>query len=124
MAVRFNRGDKLTMTKKTTEKVSKERASVSRERRLALALRAVLDGISEVDGDTGSEAVQEAVEAAGVVLDELGYTSLEGIPKQVARLEAELATALEAKDYNRVSELGRELEKAKAGKASVKEVVE
>lgn len=112
------------MTKKTTEKVSKERASVSRERRLALALRAVLDGISEVDGDTGSEAVQEAVEAAGVVLDELGYTSLEGIPKQVARLEAELATALEAKDYNRVSELGRELEKAKAGKASVKEVVE
>lgn len=106
------------MAKKTTEKVSKERASVSRERRLALTLRAVLDaGLSAHTEEAYADAEMEAA----AVLTDLGYANLEGIPKQVARLEAELATALEAKDYNRVSELGRELEKAKAGKASVKQ---
>jgi len=50
------------------------------------------------------------------LLTELGYSGIESIPKKLARLEAELATALESKDYAKVAELGRELEKAKAGK--------
>jgi hypothetical protein len=51
-------------------------------------------------------------------LEEMGYGTLEGIPHQVARLEAKLATAIETKNYTRVSELGRELEKARQGKST------
>lgn len=105
---------RVRMTKKgkteATEVEKKERAAVGRERRLALVLRAVLD-----EWDEGRES--ESSVAAVTVLSDLGYGSLQSIPTLVLRLEAELAQAVESKNYTRVSELGKELEKAREGKA-------
>lgn len=103
------------MTKKKVAETT-ERASVSRERRLALALRAVLDEVADV------EALDVHHSASSVLID-LGYGGLEGIPKQVAALTAELKTATEAGEWARVAALGQQLERVKAGK-SLKSVVQ
>lgn len=97
------------MGKKATTTEVKERASVSRERRLALALRGLLDGIEDNNPEDAAVLAQEE-------LYTLGYSELVGIPRRVAALEAELAKAIEVKSYSRVTELGRELERARAGK--------
>ena len=102
---------------KAKAKESKERAAVGRERRLALALAAVMDAYSEIPSpEEHRDAVEEAETSATELLNELGYNGIESIPRRLARLEAELATALESKDYAKVAELGAELEKAKAGR--------
>lgn len=99
--------------KKSTESTEKkERASVGRERRLALALAAMRDAADD------NAVIPEAAKSADELLNQLGYQGLVSIPKRVAVLEAELATALESKNYTRVSELGLELEKARLGKSS------
>lgn len=97
------------MAKKKAE--TKERATVSRERRLALALRAVLEQKTHDSTESGS-----AEHNAETVLDELGYGSLVGIPKRVATLNEQLATAVTAGDGKEIARLGLELERAKAGK--------
>ncbi len=94
-------------TKKRVE--NKERAAVGRERRLALAL------VAFMDADTDNEQ-DAATGEAKALLDELGYNDIESTAKRLKRLEADLSTAIELKDYAHVAELGRELEKAKAGK--------
>lgn len=97
-------------TKKKPTKVTKPRAIISNERRLALALRAVLDQ-QTYDGENGTAETD-----AQTVLNELGYGSLVGIPKQIAQLEFQLATAVTDKDYPSIARLGRELERVKSGK--------
>lgn len=107
------------MAKKS--KKTKERASTSRERRLALALRAVLDALQPQDGETveiKTEGTIEAMQAAVTTLNDLGYESLVGIPKRVAALNAELKTATESQDWAKVASLGAELVKAQAGKST------
>lgn len=93
-------------------KVVVVRATVSRERRLALALKAVLD----VEGDDLHQALEDAKET----LAAFGYGDLEAIPTRVARIEAELTKALEAADGKEISRLGQELQRAQAGKPPVK----
>lgn len=117
---KYNRGqtqeEKEAMATSGTKKVekakkveTKERAPVSRERRLALALRAVLD---EWPTDSPSAAVIDADE----VLKSLGYETLVGIPKRIAELESQLHAAVGAGDYSTVAKLGQELDRVKAGK--------
>lgn len=103
------------MAKKKAE--TKERASVSRERRLALALRAVLDATMDasVDAEQAPE-IKEVFTGALTTLTDLGYSTLEGIPKRVARLNAELKAAVESGDGKEIARLGLELERAKSGK--------
>lgn len=110
----------MSRQKKTESTEKKERASIGRERKLALALRAVLDAHASLSESEGVQADTDA----DTLLTELGYGTLEGIPKRVARLEAELATALESKNYTRVSELGKELERAREGKSSAPPVTD
>lgn len=108
----------MSRSKKTESTEKKERAIVSRERRLALALVAILDANRGI-GSAGGEELQAKTEAeASELLFELGYGSLKSIHTQVAILEEELADAIRAKDYPHVSELGKELEKARLGKSS------
>lgn len=98
------------MAKKQRE--TKERATVSRERRLALALRAVLDAVGRDTDVSGDVSVTEAYNT----LDGLGYKDLEGIPKQVTRLNDALKIAVENGDGKEIARLGLELERAKSGK--------
>ncbi len=96
------------------------RASTSRERKLALALRAVLDAWDDNAADaTNEEDMDAASTHALAVLKEFGYSTLEGIPKRLARLNEQLATALTAGDGKEIARLGLELERAKTGKPSV-----
>jgi hypothetical protein len=110
----------MATNKKKTE--PRERASVSRERRLALALRAVLDAWSTVgiNDDVLKEvertAVEEAETAANELLNEFGYSKLESIPARLQRLNVELKVAVEAGDGDEIARLGKELSRAKAGK--------
>lgn len=103
---------------KTKKVATTERASVSRERKLALALRAVLDA---TDGQVQHEPIGEAVAKAAIeattVLGELGYANLEGIPSRLARLNEQLTAAVAAGDGAEISRLGEELTRAKSGKA-------
>jgi hypothetical protein len=101
------------MAKRNGKKGSKERAATSRERRLALALRAVLDEVAKSDDAWLRDAV---VTDAMTTLDGLGYGSLVGIPKRVAALNEQLTAAVAAGDGKEISRLGLELERAKAGK--------
>lgn len=94
---------------------NKERASVSRERRLALALRAVLEQNVGNDGDGQGTAFSDA----NTVLNELGYADLQGVPMRIALLNQQLTAAVAAGDGKRIAELGLELERAKAGKEPV-----
>jgi hypothetical protein len=107
------------MAKKVKETTT-ERASVSRERRLTLALVALIDanrdtGNSEIVG--AEEAQAKAEQDAVNILSALGYSNLEGIPKRVARLNEQLTAAVAAGDGKEISRLGIELERAKLGKA-------
>lgn len=94
---------------------NKERASVSRERRIALALRAVLDATNGT-----VEELTDAVDNATTVLEQLGYGSLVGIPKRLKDLNEELTAAVAAGDGKRIAELGLELQRAQAGKEPAK----
>lgn len=106
-------------SRKRAVKESKgERASVSRERRIALALRAVLDASEGAVFDNVSAEFQEAQKTAITTLDELGYGTLVGIPKRIAELEGQLHAAMGANDYGTVARLGLELERVKAGRVS------
>lgn len=99
--------------KKVTSEV-KERASVSRERRIALALRAVLEQSSGNDGEGQGTAFADA----DTTLSELGFRDLVGIPQRIAELEGQLHAATGAKDYAQVAKLGLELDRVKAGRVS------
>lgn len=117
--------EKLDMAKAKAAKAaeSKERAAVGRERRLALALRAILDVTDKIEPG-GNKPLDLAVEEAQQLLVELGYTGLEGIPRTLERLNAELQSAFAAGDGETISRLGRELAKTKAGKVYRKPAVE
>lgn len=102
---------------KGRRKNGRERASISRERRLALALRAVLDANEFVGDDVETQKeTSEAVNDAKNILDALGYGSLVGIPKRLKELNEQLAKAMEAGDGKEIARLGLELDKTKAGK--------
>lgn len=125
---KYNRGmteeEKEAMaTRKKAEKVetgkveTKERAAVGRERRLALALQAVLDATEKmVLISSTDEPLSFAVIEATKLLDSLGYAGIESTAKRVARINEELNTAIAAGDGARIAELGKELQKAQAGK--------
>jgi hypothetical protein len=98
--------------KTTTETTTKERALVSRERRLALALRAVLDAVQ----GTSEAAIANECGVATTTLIDLGYEQLEGIPKRLANLNAHLTKAVAMGDGKEIARLGLELERAKAGR--------
>jgi hypothetical protein len=101
----------------------KERAAVGRERKLALMLRALLDANKDT-GDreiVGADEAQAKVEMdANALLDELGYGDLEATQSVVRRLTAELNAATEAANWGRVSQLGKELERARNGRPITK----
>lgn len=94
----------------TKKKAMTERATVSRERRLALALRGLMDGMA--DGETDN-----ALKDATSILDEFGYSQLEGTQRRLARINGELAAAIAAGNGKEIARLGLELERAKAGKS-------
>ena len=100
--------------KKATE--TRTKAAVGRERKLALALRALLDSLENriVGGEAESE-VTDAEQGAIALLTELGYKDLESIPKRVAALNAQLKSAVEAGDGATIAALGLELERANKG---------
>ena len=100
------------MAKKNGKKKS-ERASVSRERRIALALRAVLDAAE--DNNISEELTTACREAEGL-LDFMGYSGMIGIPSRLKELNKQLAVAVDAGDGKEISRLGLAIEKAKAGK--------
>lgn len=99
------------MGSKKNGKKKGERATVSRERRLALAIAAIRD---ELD-DKNIESV-EAVVDANTVMFELGYDGLMGVPKRIALLNAELKAAVDAGDGKEISRLGLLIDRVKAGK--------
>ena len=115
-------------TKKKTTETARVKAAVGRERRLALALRAVLDAAAD-SGTMGQEDNAEgllvkAEEDASKLLTELGYTDLESIPRRLTRLNDALKQAMEAGDGKLIAQLGEELDRAQRGlppsKAKVK----
>lgn len=107
-------------TKAGKKNGNKERASVSRERRLALALRAVLDALEHVElsateGKTLDD-INDAGQDGASTLNELGYGSLVGIPKKLKELNEALAIAVENKDGAAIARIGAEMVKVQAGK--------
>lgn len=108
-------------TRKKAATTAKVRASVGKERQLALALRALLDSLADVP-IKHQEGVTEAEMAAGNVLANLGYGNLVGLPKLKRELEAELKNAFAASDYATVTKLSAQLERVKLGK-SLKSIV-
>jgi hypothetical protein len=94
---------------------NKERASVSRERRLALALRALLDAIE----DGGDAWLPSTRQDAVTLLNGLGYSTLEGIPRRVTKLNEQLTAAVAASDGKEIARLGLELQRAQEGKPPV-----
>ena len=100
-------------TKKKVE--AKERAAVGRERRLALALAGVGDAAGVVSSEVNPE-LNMALALAYELLNELGYSGIESTAKRLSRINQELTQAIADGDGARISELGKELEKAKAGK--------
>lgn len=101
------------MGKKVKKNETNGRATVSRERRIALALRAVLEEQSTQDANEG---LSEMGYAADTILIELGYGNLQGIPSRLKELNEQLTKAVEAGDGKEIARLGLELERAKAGK--------
>lgn len=100
---------------------NKERASVSRERRIALALVALLDAIDDtVDNpDAKGDEVTVAKDAAAKTLEDLGYESLEGIPRRLRKLNEQLTAAVAAGDGATIARIGAEMVKVQAGKEPV-----
>lgn len=107
------------MGKKNGKKKS-ERASVSRERRLALALRAVLDALEHVELTAAEgmtlDAISDARQEGAQTLIDLGFGTLVGIPKRLKELDEALATAVENKDGKEIARIGAEMVKVQAGK--------
>lgn len=102
-------------TKKKAE--NKERAAVGRERRLALALVGLMDAYSDVPSpDKSRDTIEEAETTAQTLLTELGYQDVESTAKRLVRINEELTEAIAAGDGARIAELGKELQKAQAGK--------
>lgn len=106
------------MTKAKGGKKSKERASVSRERKLALATRGLLDSLESLKLPESPEhnLVAQAEMEARTILSDLGYSGLVGIFKRVAALNEQLAAALAAGDGKEIARLGVELQRAQQGK--------
>jgi hypothetical protein len=105
------------MGKRKAAAETKERATVSRERKLALALRGMLDGIEDQEPPFEmSNGLVAAENQAQALLKELGYSDLEGIPRRVAKLNEALKVAVENGDGAEISRLGTELTRAKEGK--------
>lgn len=107
------------MAKKNGKKKS-ERATVSRERRLALALRAMLDGLEHIElsaseGNTLDD-ITAAEQNAVAVLNDLGYGSLVGIPKRLKELNEQLKAVVDAGDGKEISRLGLLIDRVKMGK--------
>ena len=96
----------MTTTKKKTE--TKERAAVGRERKLALALTALLDS-------EGNDDHSDHIDPARLLLKELGYGDLISIPRRVAALNTQLKAATDATNWGEVARLGGELARAQAG---------
>lgn len=103
--------------KEATDEVkeTKERAAVGRERRLALALAGLLDAYDPNNEHTVDECAA-AVGVAQTLLNDLGYSNLESTAKTLARINKHINDAVAAGDGERLAELGKELQKAKAGK--------
>jgi len=93
----------------------KKRQSPSVERKLALALVALLEDISLIHIGEVVSATENSDRAAREVLKANGYEDLESIPRRVARIEAEMKAALEAHDGTKLGQLGPALERAKKG---------
>ena len=106
------------MTKKQPTE-PKERAAVGRERRLALALRAVLDAAAPYTAapfaNNENDDLERAAHDAIGVLHDLGYKDIESIPRRVAAIEAELKAAMESGNGKEIARLGLELDRAKVG---------
>lgn len=101
-------------TTKTSKTTTKERAAVSKERRLALALKAVMDAFAETETATTPDQM-DSLESADKLLAELGYDGIEAIPTAIKRLTAELTAATTAGEWSKVSEIGQQLERVKVG---------
>lgn len=102
----------------TTTTTTRTKAAVGRERRLALALRELLDatnGNIGSDGDAQADAVVDAQSCAATLLKEFGYSELESISRRVNTLEAQLTAASLDKDYAKVADLGKLLQRAQLG---------
>lgn len=99
---------------KDNETATTPRASVGRERRLALALRALLDQ-DDVDGVTDKGTILSAEADAHAVLKEFGYESLESIPLRVALLNDQITKAVADGDGKELARLGIELDRARRG---------
>lgn len=99
------------MNKPKGGKKSKERATVSRERRLALALAEVLDLATEKES-----GADERVIGAHVLLADLGYSNLESVSSRVKYLNEQLTVAIAAGDGKEIARLGVELQRAQQGK--------
>lgn len=106
--------------KKSNSQKESTRHSVSRERLLALALRAVLDDIAS-DSEDNAKELTDSVDDATTTLEQLGYGSLIGIPKRLKELNEQLKAAVEAGDGKEISRLGLEIERAKVGKEATAE---
>lgn len=101
----------------TKKKAKAERASVSRERRLALALRGLLDSLTDAAvGDEHQEEVTIAELDATGTLNELGYKDLVGIRRRLRELNEQLKVATEAADGATIAAIGAEMVKVQAGK--------
>lgn len=101
--------------KKTNE--TRTKAAVGRERRITLALKAVLDaaGPATFEKDNDRYAMEEAETAANELLNELGYADLESIPVRVAKLNEQLKAAVESGNGKEIARLGEELDRAQRG---------
>lgn len=101
---------------KSKKNGNKERASMSRERRIALALRAVLDqGGNHDSADDSAEGTAEV--DAQATLDDLGYGSLIGIPKRLKDLNEQLKVATDTGDFATIARIGAEMVKVQSGKS-------
>jgi hypothetical protein len=94
-----------------------ERATTSRERRLALALVGIRDALEGHEpAIMMSDALIAADNTAADVLKELNYGDLIGIPRRIAALNEQLTKAVAASDGATIAALGKELVRAQAGK--------
>lgn len=96
--------------KKSETAETAPRAAIGRERRLALALRAVLDQGVHDSTDAGSAEAD-----AAALLSELGYGELKSIQRRLMVLNDELKTATESGNGKEIARLGIEIDRATQG---------
>ena len=108
----------MSTRKRAETTTTKERAAVGRERRLALALVGLMDAYANVEPGNKEvgEGIEEAETTAITLLNDLGYSNLESTAKTLARINEHIKEAVAAGDGERLAELGKELQKAQAGK--------